>query len=450
MRHTPFAIVAPIALLASIAAFTACGAPTGSVRDTVMSAPDAAASPPDASASDASSAMDALPDVPFHEQPHTLTTIPDNGGPVLAHPLLVAITYADDPLRSTVEGIGAYLVRSPWLTAVGAEYGVGAGTFAPVELADHAPDTMDDPAIQSLIGSLILSGMAPAPDGGPVVPVLELAVNDAGVPVRVDAGFEDDAGDGGDAGPITTVTLIPAVYMLFLPTSTTETFFGRKLCDWTGGGYHYQAQGSYHGQTFAYAVVTECPNTPPENVQTVTSHEFIEACTDPAASAQAYVVTSPYSVWSALGGEVGDLCSFVEPQWSEGAYTALQRAYSNAAAKRGGDPCVPAVDPYVATDVEPQNFVPVQPGRSATFSVNGWSTSAVAPWGLSATRYIDQPSAYTPMPTLDTSEMVNGGMAKLTVALPADAPSGSYAILGVGSAISQTHYQYTLVGVYTP
>jgi hypothetical protein len=448
MRNTPFAIVAPIALLASIAAFTACGSPTGTVKDTVMSAPPDAAAPDASSPNDASS--DALPDVPFHEQPHTSTTIPDNGGPVLAHPLLVAITYADDPLRSTVEGIGSYLVQSPWLTAVGAEYGVGTGTYAQVELADHAPGTIDDSAVQSLIGSLIVSGMAPAPSGGPVVPVLELALNDAGVPVRVDAGFEDDAGDGGDAGPITTVTLIPAVYMLFLPPSTTETFFGRKLCDWTGGGYHYQAEGSYHGQTFAYAVVTECPNLTPTYVQTVTSHEFIEACTDPAASAQAYVVTDPYSVWSALGGEVGDLCSFVEPQWSEGEYAALQRVYSNKAAKRGGDPCVPAVDPYVATEVEPQTFVPLQPGHSATFSVNGWSTSAVAPWGLSATPYIDEPSAYKPTPTLDTSEMDNGGMAKLTVALPAGAPSGSYAILGVGSAISQTHYQYTLVGVYTP
>jgi hypothetical protein len=450
MRHFPLAIAAPIALLSSILAFTACGSPSETAKDIQMPPVDSGIPQSDASpSSDGASPPDALPDVPFHEQPHTSTTIPTAGGSVLAHPLLVAITYADDPLRSYEETLGTYLVQSPWLGAVGPEYGVGSGTYAQVELVDHAPDTIDDSAIQSLIGSLIVSGMAPAPSGGPVVPVLELAVDDAGIPVRVDAGSDDDGGEGGEAGPATAV-LIPAVYMLFLPPSTTETFFGKKLCDWTGGGYHYQAQGSYHGQTFSYAVVTECPNVPPAYLQTIASHEFIEACTDPSATAPAYAVTDPYSVWIALGGEVGDLCSFVEPQWSEGPYTALQRVYSNAAAKRGGDPCVPAVDPYFATDVEPQNFVSVQPGESVSFSVTGWSTSAVASWGLSETRYINQPSAYQPTATLDSNEMNNGGKAKLTIAVPLGAPSGSYAILAVGSARSQTNYQYSLVGVYTP
>ena len=82
--------------------------------------------------------------------------------------------------------------------------------------------------------------------------------------------------------------------------------------------------------------------------------------------------------------------------------------------------------------------------------MTGWSTSAVPSWVLSVTRYIDQPTTYLPTAMLDSNELNNGGTAKLTITIPADAPSGSYGILAVGSARSQTNYEYTLVGVYTP
>ena len=385
-----FAHAVALASPVLVAAVAACSPAGETVKDTLMNAPprDAAAQGPDSASSEGGS-RDAVADAPFHEQPHVTTTIPNSGGPVLAHPTLVTITYADDPERSAEEGLGAYLVGSPWLAAVGKEYGIGLGTHVPVELTEHAPSAIDDVAIQSLIGSLILEGKAPTPGGGSAVPVLLESVNDAGIPVRVDASSESDGGDGGDASPSDAV-LLPAVYMLVLPAGTQETAYGRNLCDWTGGGYHSQAQGSYGGQTFVYAVVTRCPSLPASYLETVVSHEFIEACSDPSVTAPAYIVTDPNSVWTALGGEVGDLCSFVEPQWPEGGYTALQRVYSNASARAGGDPCLPSTGRYFATDVQP-SFVPIQAGQTATFSVTGWSTVAGDSWGLSSTLYLDQP-----------------------------------------------------------
>ena len=65
---------------------------------------------------------------------HTLPIIPDEEGPELTHPLLVSVTYANDPQPAFVEQLGAYLVTSPWLTAVGPEYGIAHGTHENVEL----------------------------------------------------------------------------------------------------------------------------------------------------------------------------------------------------------------------------------------------------------------------------------------------------------------------------
>ncbi len=311
-----------LASLACILASSACGSTgTSHLADTLpdASAPDS--SPPDgAPAADAapetSSPGDAPSDGPFHEAPHAFAAVPNGGGPILAHPTLVTITYADDPQRPFAESLGAYLVQSPWLTAVGAEYGVGLGTHVSVELKDDAPSSIDDTAIQKLVESLIVAGTAPAPSGGTVVPTWTAPpTGDAGSPGGDDGG--SDAGADAEAGASTAV-LIPAVYMLYVPTSTTETVDGMKLCDWSGGGYHSQSQGSFHGQTFSYAVVSQCPNSGGlVGLQQAVSHELIEACTDPSPTAPAYKITDSYSVWSALGGEVGDLCALIEPQWSE-------------------------------------------------------------------------------------------------------------------------------------
>ncbi len=407
----------------------------------------------------------------FTEAPHALPVIPFNGGPVLAHPTLVTITYSDDPDRAYDEALGAFLVQSSWLATVGKEYGVGLGQQQVVELGP-SPAQIDDAAIQALILSLIQSGTLPDLDGGAPVPspdsFLDSGSEDA-APAEggpVDAGLADgaaseagfDGGAPGDAGAVDALDaqaealLPPLVYMIYFPSATNVTVAGEALCQYSGGGYHYQIEQTLGGQTFAYAVISACPGqgAAHELLQAAASHELIEACTDPAWSGPAYALQDTTSPWSLFGGEVGDMCSFVAPAWSEGSYDALQRVYSNASAQDGGVPCVPSSGPYYATDVEPQSYVPVAAGQSTTFDVTGWSTAPVSDWVLTAVPYISSPSTFQPFVSVAASMLNNGQKTTLTVGIPVGTASQSYALVLLESSQSQNDYTASLVGVYVP
>src|SRR5208282_5362572 len=64
----------------------------------------------------------------FSVAAHSEANVPDNGGPVIAAPVLVSITYSDDSNRATEEAFDAFIVTSNWLATVGPEYRIGAGT----------------------------------------------------------------------------------------------------------------------------------------------------------------------------------------------------------------------------------------------------------------------------------------------------------------------------------
>jgi hypothetical protein len=352
---------------------------------------------------------------------HALPIVTDNGGPVLATPLLVTITYADDGNRAFEEALGAFMPTSSWLASSGKEYGVGPGTSANVELAENAPPTIDDSDIQTKILGLIAAGTAPDP------------LADAGAP----------------AG-----TFSQAAYIFYVPATTNVTVVGSTLCQISSGGYHYESSATVNGHTIAYAVVSECnqglPVAPPQDITWAASHEFIETCTDPyPLSAPGNVILDPNQPWAAIGGEVGDLCTFVFPQASEGSYTALQRVYSNASAAAGGDPCLPSSVPYFAAAVVPQAFVALAGGQSATFQLTGWSTATVPPWSISASPYVVQGTTQ-PSVTLGTSTLAAGQTTTMTVTMPAGAASNTEVDIYVTSQSGNVDYTTTLAGVYVP
>lgn len=365
----------------------------------------------------------------FAEAPHATPIIPSQGGPVLAAPELVAITYADDSNRATEEAIAAFLPQSQWLLTTGKEYGVGAGTSAKVELSQDAPASIDDKTIQSFIAGLITAGTAPDP--------------------LADGGAGQDDGSAGDGGAVSS-----AVYMIFIPTTTSVSFGSSALCDISSGGYHYESSVQANGHSFVYAVVSPCamgvPASPPQNIAWVASHEFIESCTDPyPVTAPGYLITDTSQPWASVGGEVGDLCTFVLPQWSEGPYTALQRVYSDKSAQAGGSPCIPVPEPYYGTDVEPQVWQALVAGQPTTFQVTAWSTAPVAPWTLAAAGYAVQGSG-TPTVKLGATTVSNGATTTLTVTMPAGTPSQTYVEVFVYSEQSTTDYTAAVVGVYVP
>ena len=428
MAHTPSrctgAVVAGMLLLGGACGGTTVqngisddggggGTPDGSAGDVAPGGQDSGADVLETSTHDVAP----LPEAgPFQEAVHSLPNVTDNGGPVLATPELVTITYSTDSNAAFEQALGAFMVQSQWLTTVGQEYGVGAGTHVNVSLTDPAPTTIDDSTIQSNVLAMIEAGTLP-----------------------------DPAADGGVSS---------ATYMNFFPSSTAITVGGSTLCDISGGGYHSETSGTVNGHTVSYSVVSECqpglPVQPPQDITWAASHEFIESATDPYPNSNpGYLILDTSQPWALIGGEIGDLCTYVLPQWTEGSYTALQRVYSNASAKAGGSPCVPAPTTYYGADVEPQTFVAVAAGTSTIFTMTGWSTAPVAAWSLTAEALPLQGSAQ-PTISLGTFTLQNGQTGKLTVGWPAGTPSQSYADVLVMSSESGNDYTTAIIGVYVP
>lgn len=230
------------------------------------------------------------------------------GGPVAASPSLVAVTWADDPNRASIDDFVSKIAASGYWDATMGEYGVGTPTTATVHLTASAPSTIADTAIETGLVSQ-LDGTHP-----------EWPANAPGT-----------------------------IYLLFYPAGTTITGDGTSCEDY--GAYHWYVQSG--ADKIAYAVIPTCDALPGETVfdgVTVSaSHEIVEAATDPYDGG--YMAVGPdFGVWELMmfGAEVGDMCQMI-PDYgvtpSDLGYL-VQRSWSNAAAAAGHDPCVPASGVY--------------------------------------------------------------------------------------------------------
>jgi len=242
--------------------------------------------------------------------PHTaIPVVGKNGGSVAVSPVLVPVTYADDPMRATIDDFTTKIVASTYWGATTGEYGVGAATgAAPVHLTANAPTSTGGVAIDTDLATQLSSA-------NPAYPV-----NAPGV-----------------------------IYLLFFPSTTTisDAQTGTACQDY--GAYHSWTQvGSAYA---AYAVIPRCsggPGFPDQDVMTfAASHEIVEAATDPYGGGYA---GSGDAVWDLIsfGGELGDYCEYqpdIFEQPSDLGYL-VQRTWSNAAATAGKNPCQPFSTPY--------------------------------------------------------------------------------------------------------
>lgn len=327
-----------------------------------------------------------------------LPQVSDLGGPRMTHPQLVTITFADDTDRAQLEAYSRWIATSRWLGAVGAEYGVGPGAaVAMVERVDNAPDQINDREIEALIAR---------------------GIGDGSLPRAAD----------GDA----TNTL----YVIHFPAHTTIT---------TGAGGDNQEVScrdllAYHssarllGVEFAYAAVASCPVPSGLGVnllelrELATSHELIEAATDPFPGASpAFGLHDRIDPWSATGGEVADLCANDRAFWRESGFLAVRSWSNRVAAERSGDPCVPttATLPYFDVIANPARPRRVRRGNRARYELSAWSTAPVDPWGLRAVAT----GTLHPTMTLDAMSINAGRTAVLDVSVPADAVDGARAVI---------------------
>jgi hypothetical protein len=358
------------------------------------------------------------------------------GGSILVNPKVVPVYFGNDDTNFTGQ-ITTYLNKLPttaanyWSPAV-KEYGIQPPTInAPVQLTE-SPGTspLADATIQSWLQQKLTSGDPawPAPDGD-------------------------------------------TVYALFYPTGTSITL-GQ------GGGTSCQSFGGYHGnikvntKDVAYAVMPRCAKfgglTGIDAVTATTSHELIEAATDPYPNDQTNAgyaqVDDNHIIWEFVlgGGEVGDMCaqnpdSFFK-QTDIGNY--VQRTWSNANAAAGHNPCQPSAGlPYfnsvpVLSDkvtVGGQlttKGVTIPVGQSKTIEVDLFSDANTgAPWNVTAidaAQLQQQPSELSF--SWDKTSGQNGQKLYLTIKVLKQSQYGAESFLIESQLGTQTSVWIGLVG----
>ena len=322
-------------------------------------------------------------DAAFVTAPHSpMPQLAKHTGAMLKSPHLVSISYAGYKYQGQVDDLGAFMVTSNWLTSVGKEYGISAGTHEAVHLTGPAPASLTDAQVRQLI----FDGVA------------------------------------AKTMPPTTATDIP-IYMLYLPGTTSETDgTGASACGNGFIGYHDAATQT--GVDYVYAIVADS-GTGLADVTSTAAHELIEALTDPYNSPKDgyYLDVANSDLWVAAdGNEVADMCDF-EPLTTEGSWS-LERSYSNAAAKAGTSPCVPvpAGDVYFNVSATPATIQNVAAGKSFTFTLTGWSTAPMASWPIDV--FPADTSDFDPAPVLSAKSINNGETVTVTVTAPASATSG--------------------------
>jgi hypothetical protein len=357
-------MIKPAALILSLAC--ACGSP-----HTIQ--PDGA--PPDV-------AVDAP--LPTYAPP----VLPNHGGPVLAAPALIAVTWPGDALAADIHAFDSWYVASQtWLGTV-AQYHVGAGTATAWTAPAAAPATMDDSDIQLFLRDRIEHGTLTAPTAN-------------------------------------------TLYVLYPPATTTITeTFGTTVyrsCE-AFEGYH-GATSLTDGTRVYYAVAARCsqPGWPLLDLLTgVASHEIAEAATDsdPATNPAWQLTYDPAQPWIApFGGEIGDLCEGMPLHIENHVVTAL---YSNAAAAAFQRTCVPAPPgPMFAAASETRLFT-ITPGDSAQTTIRIVSSDPDAS-NLTFLAYSLPPGSVTVTPSSAT--VAANDQFALNLAVPASTPAGEYVVV---------------------
>ncbi len=328
------------------------------------------------------------------------------GGTVLTAPKVQLIAYAEDPTAADADAFITELTKTTTWAEQTAEYGVGPLTVLPtIQIPGTPPATLDD-------------------DGQPSPFEQTLAANLTGANPA-----------WGAADPNT-------IYMFLLPKGTNITSGGSCCSDFLG--YHYEAPvGSTN---VAYGISCNCgtvqgdPTTPLEWVTTTISHELVESATDPFVNDNPAFAQNDDNdaIWTvATGGELADMCEYNadENVLPAGSKYEVQRSWSNAAAKAGKNPCVPApAAPYfnsfpLFTESVTLEYggpwktkgITIPVGQSKTIDVQLWSDAPTSgPWKVSAYD-LDYYTGLSNTPnttlTLDKSTGVSGDTLHLTIKL---------------------------------
>jgi hypothetical protein len=295
------------------------------------------------------------------------------GGPGLTNPKVLPIVYSTDSAANDLLAFLQELASTSYWGETTSEYGVGPLTVLPaVTLTSAPPPTVTDAALEAA-----------------------LADNTTG------------------ANPSWGAADSNTIYLFVLPAGSIEKD-GEGACCTDYDGYHYEATAG--GLNVPYAVSCACPMFDGPGVTDLQertidmSHELVESATDPFPdTASAYTQEDDADiVWTLVtDGEVADMCEFNDDAnvIPPGSTYMVQRTWSNAAAQRFDNPCVPVVTttpylnsfPQLGTISYSNSYgtvttqgLDVQLGASRTIDLTLVSASPVgAPWTVNAYDYDD-------------------------------------------------------------
>lgn len=282
-----------------------------------------------------------------------LPRVVQRGGPFVRHPRIVTITFAgDDPaVVANLARFGDTITRTSWWRAVSGGYCatsgdcIGAGRAGrAVQLDETLPAAVRATDVEALLVRAATDGRLGALDAD----TLLLAYLPAGVEL-------------GDA-------------------------FNPRYCQ--GGARALHRALRLPDVTLPFAVLPRCGSL--DELTATASHEILEATTnpDPARPGFAFVRDPEAAAFTASGAEPVDPCGLITMDRHRALADgfAVQRAWSNAAATQGHDPCVPSPDdrPYLALIPEKPVVRLPAVGDSVTIDVEAAADRTVPGWGVSA------------------------------------------------------------------
>jgi hypothetical protein len=267
------------------------------------------------------------PNTMYPAFPVDVAQVGNNGGSVLAAPVIVSITWSSDPDAPTLDAFGDAIGGSSYWHAINSEYGVGPATSG---AANHVSITTPPPA-----------GMA-----------------DSDLDALVEA-------NAGTSWPAFTPNTIYTIYMpegMALYLGGEPDAGGMDACSQGIGGYHIESMT----HNYVYAIVPHCSTgagaaADLSYVELAASHELNEAATDPHPyTNNAYSGFDQnhlaFEFFNSFQDELGDACEGFATAADAVDFTpyTVQRQWSNKSAAAGSQWCLPALaEPFYNTTFLP-------------------------------------------------------------------------------------------------
>lgn len=342
-----------------------------------------------------------------------LPRIAYQGGPFLRNPRLVTITFSnDDPrLVARLEEFGRLIARSEWWRVVTEGYCarpgdcIGEGRAGPpVHLDQMLPPDMRDSDVEALLRQ---------------------------------------AARAGRLGPIDE----SALWLVYLPAGVDLADATTRYCTERARALHRSLE--LDGTRVAFAVLPRCGDE--RELTGSASHEILEATTNPfpASRGFAFATGSGPSGFSAAGLEPVDPCGLItidDHRATESGFV-VHRAWSNRAAARGHNPCVPSPPdaPYVMLVPRAPAARLARVGETVTVDLDASTTGAAKAWNISAfdlSGYLNN-DRYVEL-ALDRRTVAAGQRVKLTITARKHNPAQRQ-IVAIVSTLGDRSYMWPLL-----